>query len=138
MTDTPKTDPSRTSATSKVRAVHVRKTKLYFEDEHTVAAYCEIVLGGQKLLQFWMPICRDGVGYAKPEPLVEGRDYWADWDRLVKQAEKKIRDAAKHPGRRRPMPQEFKIRNGSVAYFIGKNPPADAAITKKLIISDGL
>lgn len=118
-----------------MRAVYVRKTKLYFEDEHTVAAYREVVLGGEKLVQFWMPICRDGVAHAKPEPLVDGQDHWADWDRLVKQATKKLRDA-KDLSRRRPTAEEFKIRTGSVACFIGDGPPADAPITKKLIISD--
>jgi hypothetical protein len=136
MTDRPKSQHPPAAATPRVRAVHIRKTKLYFEGADTVAAYREVVLFGQKLLEFWMPICRDGVPYAKPEPLVEGRDFWSDWDRLAKQAQKKLRDAARDPSRPRPTAEEFKVRKGSVACFIGSRPPADAEITKKLIISD--
>lgn len=136
MTGRPRTQQSTTAAKPRVRAVHIRKTKLYLDGADTLAAYREVVLSGQKLLQFWMPICRDGVSYAKPEPLVEAHDFWPDWDRLVAKSRKMLRDAARNPSRMRPTAEEFKIHNGSVACFIGAGPPADADITKKLIISD--
>lgn len=118
------------------RAVHIRKARLYFEGEDTVAAYREVVLSGRKLLQFWMPICRDGVAYAKPGPLVEGHDYWPDWDRPAARARKELRDAARDPSRPRPSAEAFEIRRGSVACFMGDGPPANASVTKKLIIGD--
>src|SRR5690242_18041945 len=110
MTGRPRTQQQPPAAAKpRVRAVHIRKTKLYFDGPDTLAAYREVVLSGQKLLQFWMPICRDGASYAKPKPLVKGHEYWPDWDRLVARSRKMLRDAARSPSRPRPRVEEFKI-----------------------------
>jgi hypothetical protein len=123
-------------ARPKVRAIHTRKTKPYFEREDTVGAYREVVLGGQKLHRHWMPLCRrDGVAYTKPE-LVEGRDFWPDWDRLVSKARKMLRDAARDPSRRRPKAEPFPILDGRAAFLIGDGTPSGDQITKKILISD--
>lgn len=128
------TRASSPPARPKARAIHTRKTKLYFEREDTVGAYREIVLAGRKLHQHWMPLCRDRVAYTKPE-LVEGRDFWPDWDRLVAKARKMLRDAARDPSRPRPTVEQFEILKGIAAFLIGGQPP-DAPITKRILISD--
>ena len=74
--------------------MRILKTRLYFAGEETVEVYREVTPDEVKRVQFWVPVIKDGVAFRiKPEPLIVGQDHWPDWDRLVKQAGRKLHDA---------------------------------------------
>jgi hypothetical protein len=88
---------------------------LDFAGEDSVEVYREVTPDGRKLMQYWVPLIKDGVPcVAKPEPLIEGQDHWADWDRLVKQAGKKLAAARRKHSPSRHGISEWPVRKNAV------------------------
>jgi hypothetical protein len=86
------------------------------------------------MMQYWVPLIKDGVACGvKPEPLISGQDHWPDWDRLVKQARKKLADARRNNSGSRQRVSEFSIRKNAVAFVVGGDHSAAKAEITKII-----
>jgi hypothetical protein len=118
--------------------MRILKTRVYFAGENTVEVYREVTPDEVKMVQFWVPIIKDGVLHSgKPEPLIVGQDHWPDWDRLVARAKKKMSDAKRRNSKARQKVSDFSIRKGGIAFFMGGDgSSASAEITKRIIIKD--
>jgi hypothetical protein len=100
--------------------MRVLKTELSFAGDHSVEVYREVTPDGRKLMQYWVPIIQDGVACGvKPERLVEGQDHWADWERLVRKARKKLAAARRNNSPSLHKITEWPVRKDAVTFFMG-------------------
>jgi hypothetical protein len=114
--------------------MRILKTRLYFAGEDSVEVYREVTPDGRKLMQYWVPLIKDGVPcVVKPEPLIEGQDHWADWDRLVKQAGKKLAAARRKHSPSRHGISEWPVRKNAVVFSVGRDGPGAGEEIAKII-----
>jgi hypothetical protein len=117
--------------------MRIFKTKLYFAGEDSVEVFREVTPDGKKLMQYWVPLIKDGVpNTVKPDPLIPSQDHWADWHQLVKKAEKRLAEARKKHSPPRHRITEWTIPKNAVAFFVGDSPGTGEEITKVIRIKD--
>jgi hypothetical protein len=115
-------------------AMPILKTKLYFAGENTVEVYREVTPDGRKMMQYWVPIIKDGVAcQVKPEPLVAGQDHWADWERLLRKASKKLAAARRNHSPSLHKITEWPVRKDAVTFFVGGDGAAAGEEIKKIL-----